>query len=365
MKRLAELRHEAESYGLVHPETTHYTKDELMDKLAKHHRQQVPTQPPLLRQLNVMLARNVKDLPEETLAEMCTSVKWVAEEKLDGVRAKLHLGKKGNRIDSRHRSDVTYEYVEKTNCLPHLRDVKHVFAGTVLDGELIMPVERIDNGKTKTDSHLTSTTATVNSSPERAVELQELVGRCRYFAFDLLFYCGEDVRWRPYFERYDMLGAVHPHLRFVSLPARCAGLGKVAFYNALVKGGGEGVMLKRLDWPYESGKRSKGMYKWKKSQSCDCFVTGFVPGKGEFSGLVGALVVSVMDKGKEQEVAAVQPGDLTFRREISLPDGSLRDDIYCKVLEVTYLCETKNNRLRHAVLKRWRTDKTMYECEGI
>ena len=96
----------------------------------------------------------------------------------------------------------------------------------------------------------------------------------------------------------------------------------------------------------------------------DCFVTGFVPGEGEFSGLIGSLLVSILQDDQAVEIGAIQPGDLDFRRSISEADGSLRDDIYGKVAEVSFLCKTKNSRLRHAVLKRWRPDKTMYECTG-
>lgn len=375
MRSLSELHHEAMSLKLVKTEqhVGCYTKEQLMDLLMVHYnsRSWIVRKRPLLKQLPVMLARNVKDLKEGEFDMMLNSGDWVAEEKLDGVRAKLHLGTGGNRIDSRHRSDITYEYVEKTDSLPHLRDLEHSMPETVLDGELIMPVESVSDGKTDTEGYLTSTTATVNSKPERAIELQERVGYCRFFAFDILFYCGEDVHDAEYQARYGMLRAVqshlfsvNPHPVHVPLPMRCT-LGLEVFYKKLVGVGSEGIMLKRLDWPYESSKRSKGMYKWKKQFDMDCFITGFVPGKGEFSGLVGALLVSTVDAaGNKQEVAAVQPGALHHRRLISEADGALCDGMYGKVVEVSYLCKTKNKRLRHAVLKRFRPDKTMYDCKS-
>lgn len=375
MRNLSELHHEAMSLKLIKTElhVGSYTKEQLMDLLAVSHREHdVTGRPTLLPQLSVMLARNVKDLDEHLFDGMLNNKdQWIAEEKLDGMRAKLHLISSGhNRIDSKHRSDVTYEYVEKTDCLPHLRDLKHNFPGTVLDGELIMPAEKIKNGKTDTDSVLTSTLATVNSHPERAKELQRAYGYCRYYMFDMLFLNGKDIRAMAYRQRYKLVRELQNYLfhtnsgNFVRLPVRrgnCFG----AFYKDQVDSGGEGIMLKRLDWPYESGKPSKGMYKWKKQKFMDCFVTGFVPGKGEFSGLVGALLVSVIGRGRTtREVAAIQPGDLHYRKLISEADGSLCDGIYGKVVEVAYLCETKNERLRHAVLRRWRPDKTMYDCKG-
>lgn len=367
MKNKSELQHEVASLGITYLCTD--TKEDLMNLLAEDYREKNKDNlPPLIPQLPVMLARKAKDLDSSKFEDLLDNQRglWIAEEKLDGIRARLHLSERGNRIDSRHRSDITYEYVEKTNCLPHLRDMRHYKPGTVLDGELIMPVSRIRDGKTDTNSVLTSTLATVNSLPGRAIALQMKFGYCHFYAFDILFYCGDDVRQLPYSERYDLLRGIHvalvSHPNFKLPMQREEGF--TNFFRHLVCGGGEGIMLKRLDWPYEST-RSKGMYKLKKEKEIDCFVTGFVPGEGEFSGLVGSLLVSVMAdplSGLAVEIGAIQPGDLGFRNKISLPDGSLADALYGKVVEVSYMCKTKNNRLRHAVLERFRPDKTMYDC---
>lgn len=368
MKNLAELQHEVDNLGITYLCTD--TKEDLMDLLAVHYREIDVNRPPLIPQLPVMLARNTKDLKEPVRDSIIAneSKLWIAEQKLDGVRARLHFNSGYNRIDSRHRSATTYEYVEKTEGLPQFKNMKHTMNGTVLDGELIMPVERIRDGKTDTDSQLTSTTATINSHPKRAIELQERYGWCRFFAFDILFYHGDDVRQLPYKQRFELLCDVQTYLTlnqvtmYIVTPLRTKS-DFVKFYEVLVKRGGEGIMLKRLDWPYESRKRSKGMFKMKKHNPMDCFITGFVPGEGEFSGLIGSLLLSVMVDGHPVEVAAVQPGDLPFRNKISLADGSLAENMYSKVVQVSYLCKTKNKRLRHAVLERWRPDKNLYECE--
>jgi len=344
------------------------TKEDLMDLLAVYHREENKDNlPPLLPQYPVMLAQKAKDLKSSQFDRLLgnKSGLWIAEVKKDGVRAKLHLGGRGNRVDSRHRSDITYEYVEKTNCLPHLRDLRHYIPGTVLDGELQMPVSKIKDGKTDTDSVLTSTTATVNSLPGRAIEIQTKFGYCQFFAFDILFYCGDDVRQLPYSKRYKLLCSVHISLvgyPFFKLPIQCTS-DFINFYHQIVKTGGEGIMMKRSDWPYVDHGRGRGWYKLAKQDKIDAFVTGFVPGEGEFSGLIGSLLVSIHTKDGSREIAAVQPGDLPFRNKISLADGSLCDDMYGKVIEVSYMCKTKNIRLRHAVLKRFRPDKNMYECK--
>jgi len=370
MRTKAEVRHEAEIAKLVEQGVHEYTKEALMDMLAAHyHKDDVPGQR-LLTQLPVMLARNVKDLKPAAFTRIQENKNglWVAEEKLDGLRAKWHLGAASNRIDSRNRSVKTYEYTEKTDCLPHLRDLKHNIPGTVLDGELIMPVKEIHDGQTQTTSWLTTSNATVNSSPERAIYLQKKYGYCRYFIFDILFLCGLDLREFTYRERYAKLIDVAAHLRarggVINMPLRRdRNFGR--FYRNMVAQGGEGLMLKRLDWPYITTGRCKGEWKWKKYEELDGFVTGFIPGEGEFSGLVGSLLISIFDSnGVKQEVAAVQPGKLPFRQEISLADGDMIDTMYGKVYTINYLQKTKNDRCRHAVIERPRPDKNMYDCKG-
>lgn len=373
MRNLAELENEVLGLNLTVPAGS--TKEQLMDILAAASRERDDTgRPSLLEQLPIMRARNVKDLREELFESIQSNEKkiWIAEEKLDGVRAKLHLLPNRNRIDSRHRSDITYEYVEKTGSLPHLTALEHTIPRTVLDGELIMPVEKMNLGKTKTKDVLTTTMAVVNSQPERAIELQKHFGNCLYYAFDVLFYCGQDVRNQCYADRYAALCAIVEHLRqrsyrtgYIRMPARCEEYFP-AFYETLIGRGQEGIMLKNLDWPYESNKQSKGMYKWKRSYPVDAFITGFVPGKGEFSGLIGSLLVSIIgENGQAIEIAAVQPGDLPYRKLISEADGSLCDGMYGKVVKVDYLCKTKNKRLRHAVLDCFRADKNMHDCKEV
>lgn len=348
MKTLYELHYEAKMLNLVtEADYGKFTKEMLMDMLAAHYRERDISRPALLTQLKVMLAREATDLKEDKFEAMISNVNnlWVAEEKLDGVRAKLHLLDEHNRLDSRGRSDITYEYVEKTDSLPHLKYLPHDLVGTVIDGELRMPTKFVTDGKTQTESYLTATTAVVNSSPERAIALQAKFGDCHYFMFDVLFYHGTDVRDLPYEKRYKKLLEIKSQLgkrsQTLHLPVRADGyFGE--FRQKLIDQGAEGVIMKRRDWLYEAT-RSKGWFKWTKEVLVDCFVTGYTPGKNEFSGLVGSLLVSVLVDGQVVEIGSVQPGDLAYRQKITTKAGELVDDIYGKVLRASYLCKTKNN----------------------
>ena len=58
----------------------------------------------------------------------------------------------------------------------------------------------------------------------------------------------------------------------------------------IVKKGAEGLMLHRADSLYHSG-RSDDLLKLKPRQDAEATVIEILPGKGKFSGMMGALVV--------------------------------------------------------------------------
>lgn len=60
--------------------------------------------------------------------------------------------------------------------------------------------------------------------------------------------------------------------------------------DAVVRAGGEGLMLRRADAPYHTG-RSDALLKLKPLDDADAVVTGHVPGRGRFAGRMGALQV--------------------------------------------------------------------------
>lgn len=60
--------------------------------------------------------------------------------------------------------------------------------------------------------------------------------------------------------------------------------------QAVLKAGGEGLMLHRADAPYVTG-RSDALLKLKPLLDAEAVVVGHLPGKGRLAGLVGALEV--------------------------------------------------------------------------
>ncbi|TBR15476.1 MAG: DNA ligase [Rugosibacter sp.] len=64
----------------------------------------------------------------------------------------------------------------------------------------------------------------------------------------------------------------------------------MARYREVIAGGGEGLMLHRADALYHTG-RSDDLLKLKPAEDAEAVVIGYLPGKGRYTGMVGALLV--------------------------------------------------------------------------
>ena len=113
--------------------------------------------------------------------------------------------------------------------------------------------------------------------------------------------------------------------------------------------GWEGVVLKDIDAPYYQGKRSKAWIKLKGSETYDCPIVGFVPGKGRFDGAAGAILVNYLGT-----VVAVGSG---LSDELRLAINDKPQDYIGKLAEVQCQEITPNGSMRHPTLVKIRWDK--------
>jgi ATP-dependent DNA ligase len=111
----------------------------------------------------------------------------------------------------------------------------------------------------------------------------------------------------------------------------------------ITHGGGEGVMLKRLDRPYTS-KRVKHSLKWKLIKTADCIVTA-----RNTDGHTNAELSLHNDAGQ-----LVNVGNVSMIGRPDVPVGT--------VLEVTFLYVGANGRLYQPRVTAVRDDKTAEEC---
>ena len=265
---------------------------------------------------------------------------WV-EPKIDGARGLVFCTPEGVFITSR-RKGVRNAFRQWQENLPHLQyDLALRDMGVCLfDGEVVM-------------NSLSSTMSVIGANPAAALQYQEDNGWAKLVLFDCLVYNGRDMTNIPLHQRRRLLYMIKTehispidHWHFVN---RKDVQPKI---EGLVQEGYEGAVVKD---PNASYWKSRAWLKYKKTLTLDVVVTGFVPGKGKYTGQVGALKCSVYDtKGELVEICNVAPGDDGVRAAWTafFKQGETRS----VVIEVECQEWSVNKRLRHPRLLRVRHD---------
>ena len=208
---------------------------------------------------------------------------WAFEVKWDGVRAICHSEPGRMRLHSRNLLDITPRYPEigrLNRALSHHR--------AVLDGEVVaLDAEgKPSFGALQRRMHVSSESAVRRLAKETPVT---------YVIFDLLWLDGHSLMELPYTER---------RARLAELELGEGGRWRVPDYvvghgaqmlAATEEQGLEGVIAKRLDSPYEPGRRSPCWLKVKNVARQEVVIGGWVPGDGKRRDRIGALLVGVRD----------------------------------------------------------------------
>lgn len=220
---------------------------------------------------------------------------YIAQEKLDGHRACMHIGTEFNRIMLRGFSKKTGQRDEATDKLPHLRDFDlHTLTGTILDGELVFG----------DDSHFFEVQRVIGATPENAIAFQEENGYLTYKVFDIIYYNGKEVKSLPLIERLKLLDNIRymfsEHIKIVPIYfiENCKTQGAIfeltqdirkptkSFADLLTffwSCGKEGLVLKDIFAPYVE-KRSGNFLKYKSTKTADLVIMGFEPPSSLYSG---------------------------------------------------------------------------------
>lgn len=298
--------------------------------------------PPIAPQL----ARSAANLPE--------GEGWSYERKLDGFRAIVTVDGDVAEVWSRAGKPLTRYFPELS--FPAGR--------YVVDGEILIAS---DDGR----EEFGLLQQRIHPAASRIARLAEETPAA-FAAFDLLAVDGEELIGRPFAERRARLEALDglDPVETTTDPERAGGWLRTA----------EGVIAKRLDAPYEPGKRH-GMVKVKRVRTLDCVVMGWRPGKLE--GTVGSLILGLYDgdvlrpvghcagftgarkRGLREELAPYETGG-RGSGEASRWDGDrdlewveMRPEL---VAEVSY-DHASDGRIRHgAKLLRWRHDRDPRSC---
>jgi bifunctional non-homologous end joining protein LigD len=118
-----------------------------------------------------------------------------------------------------------------------------------------------------------------------------------YVVFDLLYLDGHSTIPLAYEDRRKVLEALALEGPAWRTPSYHRGEG-TALLEATRELGIEGILAKRLDCPYEPGRRSSGWIKVKNVCLQDVVIGGWTPGEGGRAGHLGALAVGVMEDGR-------------------------------------------------------------------
>jgi bifunctional non-homologous end joining protein LigD len=254
------------------------------------HRMDPPEDPgrePMPEGLEPMLART-GPLPAD-------DGRWAYEIKWDGVRALGYVSGGRLRLQSRNRRDITPRY-------PELRELGRALGSreAVLDGEVVAfgADGRPSFQRLQGRMHLAS-----DSAVRRLAKSEPVT----YVIFDVLYLEGRSLLELPYAQRREQLLALGLDGAAWQSPQHHVGDG-AALLEATRAQGLEGVIAKRLDCPYTPGRRSPGWVKVKNVRRTDVVIGGWLPGEGNRSGRLGALVVGYLDGAELRYAGRVGTG---------------------------------------------------------
>ena len=288
---------------------------------------------------------------------------WTFEPKLDGVRAIARFDGDAVSLASRRGNDMTAMYPGVAAAV-----AKQPASSMILDGEIVAFDENGVPSFERLQSRINLTNPTEIKQAERDIPVV-------YYVFDLLYLDGIDVRRAPLDERRALLRRTimpTPSLRLVE-PFEVDGL---TAYEAATALGIEGLLAKRRDSTYESGKRSPSWLKVKHRTSDDFIVVGYSDGLNSRSSTFGALVIATRDEAgtlvpvgrvgsgfderslrtflARLEAMRIDAPPLEVTREQAAGVTWVRPEL---VVEVEYAQVTADGSLRAPVFMRLREDK--------
>jgi bifunctional non-homologous end joining protein LigD len=294
-----------------------------------------------------MNAQGVKD--DEHLDSLLNDNNYVAQEKLDGMRAVIHITKDGLRIFSRSAgvADPTMP-LEKTSALPHLAALTFPhLVGTVLDAEILIA------GKDCAEISGTLHKKKIGADNHQVTA----------FVFDILRLNGIDFTGKTLEHRISVLETIQLQVQsehIVFLPWAISSRDKRCLYETVLADGREGIMLKRLDATYvEGGRPSNNWIKAKKSKCFDCVVLGFTKGQGRYATRIGAVIFGQYRDGKLIQLGQASGMSDSVRGLMSkYPEQYLG-----RVAEIKGMERLRSGSIRHPQFVRIRTDKRPSDCQ--
>lgn len=215
---------------------------------------------------------------ESMLSEVCSNGEYFLEEKIDGAFYQFVKTENHSYLFGRTVSKLSGILTEKSDNVPHLKEALNCLpAGTILIGEIYVP------GGTSKD-----TVSIMGCLPALAIKRQEKEP-IHYYVHDIIAYDTVNLIDSPADLRYKILSAIWEkhnlnQYSFLRLATRIDE-DMEAEISRILKSGGEGVVLKKKDYPYTPGKRPAwSTIKVKQMDSIDLICTGFCDATKEYTG---------------------------------------------------------------------------------
>lgn len=232
---------------------------------------------------------------------------WLFEIKWDGVRAMARIADGAVALRSRANIDITKRYPELA-ILP-----KHFAAHeAIVDGEIVALDEQGHSSFERLQERMH-----VRAPGEKLIASTPVV----YFAFDLLYCDGYDLREAPLAQRKELLQRLIYPSQQVRFADHQAEHGK-ELYELAKQHGLEGIVAKRMDSIYVSD-RSANWQKLKVTQAVDAVVGGWT--EARTSGLLfGSLLLGLYEGKTLRFIGHVGSGF----------DGQKQKEIFAKLKEL-------------------------------
>jgi bifunctional non-homologous end joining protein LigD len=292
---------------------------------------------------------------------------WSFEMKWDGIRAIAVVDRGSVRLTSRNGIDLTETY-------PELSEISAAVRGRVtLDGEIVAFTRdgRVDFSRLQTRMQLTGNADIARAARDNPVQ---------FVAFDILAVQRKKTDGStislPYSERRQMLESrvtsntriVVPHVFDGDLESAMQASRDLHL---------EGVVAKRRESKYSSGRRSPSWVKIKHHQTQEVVIGGWRPGKGRRAAQIGSLLMGIPTESGLHYVGRVGTGfddrtldsitsklarlERTSSPFTDVPAADARDARWVTpnlVAEVEFAEWTAGDRIRQPSWRGWRADKT-------
>ena len=205
---------------------------------------------------------------------------WLFEIKWDGYRAVAFIQDGKSRFVSRNQNDLTAQYPELAEIPGHLK-----VTTAVLDGEIVALDE-----EGRSSFSLMQQRSGFSSPGKRKARNPAIP--VLYYAFDLLYLDGRDLRNIPLEERKRTLASIIQPNEILLYSDHFEGRG-IALFKAAQQKGLEGIVAKRRTGAYEE-RRSSNWLKIKIAHRIECVIGGYTKPKGSRE-FFGSIVLGLYD----------------------------------------------------------------------